>query len=123
MNEYFPLKGPARRPTPKRKHKLQMHSLRKEQIRALNADYGEFRLENRMGYISQHSPRGEDAAGRRQPSMINEDLLIIGNVKSPGRLHINGEVQRAVQCDSLLLGERASLLGDVTAEEVIVDGT
>ena len=79
-----------------------------------------------MGYISQHSSRAKDltlAAGRGQPSIINEDLLVIGNVKSPGRLHIDGEVLGAVQCDSLLLGGRASLLGDVTAEEVIVNGT
>ena len=77
-----------------------------------------------MGYISQHS-RAEDltaAAGQRQPCIINEDLLIVGNVKSPGRLHIDGDVRGSIRCDSLLLGEKASLLGDVTAEEVIVNG-
>jgi cytoskeletal protein CcmA (bactofilin family) len=60
---------------------------------------------------------------RAQTSKIDEGLSIVGNIKSPGGLHIDGEVKGAVECDSLLLGKEANLLGDVTVEEVTIKGS
>jgi cytoskeletal protein CcmA (bactofilin family) len=61
-------------------------------------------------------------SGEGLPSMINKDLSIVGNVTFKGELHIDGQIQGAVYCSSLVLGENSRLNGDVIAEDVIVRG-
>lgn len=56
-------------------------------------------------------------------SSISEELVINGNVQSKGDLHLKGHVQGDVQCHALLVAERAQINGNVTAEEVVIQGT
>ena len=55
-------------------------------------------------------------------STISEDLTITGNVTSKGALHLDGQVQGDVHCVALVLGESATLEGNVTAEDVVIRG-
>ena len=55
-------------------------------------------------------------------STIGEDLRITGNVSSKGEIHLDGEVHGDVSCVSLVLGESATLEGNVTAEDVVIRG-
>jgi cytoskeletal protein CcmA (bactofilin family) len=55
-------------------------------------------------------------------STIGEDLRITGNVLSKGEIHLDGEVQGDVSCVALVLGESATLEGNVTAEDVVIRG-
>jgi cytoskeletal protein CcmA (bactofilin family) len=55
-------------------------------------------------------------------STIGEDLRITGNVSSKGEIHLDGEVHGDVSCVALVLGESATLEGNVTAEDVVIRG-
>jgi cytoskeletal protein CcmA (bactofilin family) len=55
-------------------------------------------------------------------STIGEDLRITGNVSSKGEIHLDGEVHGDVSCVALVLGESATLKGNVTAEDVVIRG-
>ena len=48
-------------------------------------------------------------SGEDMPSMINKDLSIVGNVTFKGELHIDGQIQGAVHCSSLVLDENSRL--------------
>ena len=56
------------------------------------------------------------------PSIIGEDLTIIGNVASKGEIQIDGEIQGDIRCSSLLLSDKAQLRGSVVAEDIVVRG-
>ncbi|MEG6509324.1 polymer-forming cytoskeletal protein [Methyloligella sp. 2.7D] len=56
------------------------------------------------------------------PSIIGEDLTIIGNVISKGEIQVDGEIQGDVKCVSLLLGEKSRVSGGVIADDVVVRG-
>ena len=55
-------------------------------------------------------------------STIGEDLRITGNVSSKGEIHLDGEVHGDVSCVALVLGDSATLEGNVTAEDVVIRG-
>ena len=56
------------------------------------------------------------------PSIIGEDLMIVGNVTSNGEIQVDGEIQGDVHCGSLLLGETSKITGSVIAEDIVVRG-
>src|SRR6476660_4876849 len=55
-------------------------------------------------------------------STIGRDLRITGNVSSKGEIHLDGHVNGDVSCVALVLGETATLEGNVTAEDVVIRG-
>jgi cytoskeletal protein CcmA (bactofilin family) len=55
-------------------------------------------------------------------STIGEDLRITGNVSSKGEIHLDGHVNGDVSCVALVLGETATLEGNVIAEDVVIRG-
>lgn len=61
-------------------------------------------------------------SGKSGPSIIGEDLTINGNVISKGEVQIDGEVQGDVHCNSLVVGDKATISGGVLAEDVIIRG-
>ena len=71
--------------------------------------------------ISQQSTRPRDSSAP-SVSTIGEDLTILGDVISKGKLHLDGHVQGDVHCLSLVLGENSQLEGSVIAEDVVVQG-
>ena len=61
-------------------------------------------------------------ASKMVPSIIGEDLTIIGNVTSKGEIQIDGEIQGDIRCSSLLLSDKAQVRGSVVAEDIVVRG-
>ena len=62
------------------------------------------------------------AASKMVPSIIGEDLSISGNVTSKGEIQVDGEIQGDIHCGSLLLGDKAQVIGSVIAEDIVVRG-
>jgi cytoskeletal protein CcmA (bactofilin family) len=80
--------------------------------------------ESRIGLETGVALGKASAKDSREPlsSTINKDLSIVGNVTFKGELHIDGQIQGAVYCSSLVLGESSRINGDVIAEDVIIRG-
>ncbi|MFZ5834437.1 MAG: bactofilin family protein [Pseudomonadota bacterium] len=66
-------------------------------------------------------------AGRRQGrdpvSLISADLLVTGNLVSPGDLQVDGTVEGDIHCQSLTIGLTATVTGNITAADVLIRGT
>jgi len=62
------------------------------------------------------------SASKMVPSIIGEDLTITGNVTSKGEIQVDGEIQGDIHCNSLLLGDKSQVRGEVVAEEIVVRG-
>ncbi len=73
------------------------------------------------GMIKTEAPKIEvtDSLSR---SVIGKDLTIVGNAFSRGEIHVNGDFQGDIQCASLVVGERAKIVGALVADEIIVGG-
>ena len=56
------------------------------------------------------------------PSIISGDLTVTGTLVSSGEVQIDGRVEGDVRAASLVIGEKASISGDVYADEAIVRG-
>jgi cytoskeletal protein CcmA (bactofilin family) len=61
-------------------------------------------------------------ASKMVPTIIGEDLTIIGTVISKGEIQVDGEIEGDIRCGSLLLGDKAQVRGGVAAEDVVVRG-
>ena len=62
------------------------------------------------------------SASKMVPSIIGEDLTIRGNVTSKGEIQVDGEIEGDIRCGSLLVGDKARVMGGVVAEDVVVRG-
>jgi cytoskeletal protein CcmA (bactofilin family) len=56
------------------------------------------------------------------PSVLSSDLTILGNVRSSGDIQVEGTVEGDVRAQMLIVGETATVKGEVVAEEVVVHG-
>jgi cytoskeletal protein CcmA (bactofilin family) len=63
------------------------------------------------------APRPKPAA-----SVLSSDLTITGNVLTSGDIQIEGIVEGDIRAHTLVVGESATVKGEVIAEEVIVHG-
>ncbi len=72
------------------------------------------------------SGKDKTATGRRQGrepvSLISADLLVTGNLVSPGDLQIDGVVEGDIHCQSLTIGASASVTGNIIASDVLIRG-
>ena len=75
----------------------------------------------RTGMIKTEAPKIE-VADSLSRSVIGKDLTIVGNAFSRGEIHVNGDFQGDIQCASLVVGERAKIVGALVADEIIVGG-
>lgn len=55
-------------------------------------------------------------------SVLSSDLVITGNVRSSGDIQIEGNVEGDIRAQTLIVGETATVKGEVIAEEVVVHG-
>lgn len=55
-------------------------------------------------------------------SVLSSDLTIIGNVKSSGDIQVEGTVEGDIRSHVLVVGESATVKGEIVAEEVVVNG-
>ena len=61
-------------------------------------------------------------APRGAPSLISADLSVTGTLAADGDIQIDGNLEGDVRCTSLVIGEKASIQGEVVAEDVVVRG-
>ncbi|MEM8771650.1 MAG: polymer-forming cytoskeletal protein [Pseudomonadota bacterium] len=56
------------------------------------------------------------------PSIISADVVMRGNINSSGEIQFDGSLEGDVKAGSLIIGEKASVKGEVICETVIVRG-
>jgi cytoskeletal protein CcmA (bactofilin family) len=56
------------------------------------------------------------------PSIISPDLKVIGNLETEGDLQIEGTVEGDIRAHLLTIGEKATIRGEIVAEDVVVNG-
>ena len=64
----------------------------------------------------------EAAANRSVPSIISNNLNVVGNLKTEGEIQVDGTVEGNVTGRSLVIGERARVVGEIVADDVVVRG-
>ncbi|NNE41242.1 MAG: polymer-forming cytoskeletal protein [Marinicaulis sp.] len=56
------------------------------------------------------------------PSIISADVIMQGNVNSAGEIQFDGSLEGDIKAGSLIIGEKASVKGEVMCETVTVRG-
>jgi len=56
-------------------------------------------------------------------TLIGQDSLIRGEIISKGVVRLDGSLEGSIQADYLILGKTGSVKGDMSAREIVVDGT
>jgi len=57
-----------------------------------------------------------------EPTVISEDLTIIGNVRSKGKVTLDGTIQGDLHCASLVVSDKGEIIGGIVADEVVIHG-
>ncbi len=56
------------------------------------------------------------------PSVLSSDLEITGNIKTTGDVQVEGKIDGDIRAHLLTVGEGATIKGEVTADDVVVNG-
>ncbi len=56
------------------------------------------------------------------PSIISDDLQITGTVVAEGEIQLDGQIEGDVRAGALTVGEKASIRGEIVAEQITVRG-
>ena len=59
---------------------------------------------------------------RTAPSIISSDLVVHGNLTATGDIQVDGTVEGDIRSQSLTIGEKASINGEVVAEDIVIRG-
>lgn len=59
---------------------------------------------------------------RSAPSILSADVVVVGNLTSGGDIQIDGTIEGDVRSVSLTIGDKATINGEIVADEVIVRG-
>ena len=62
-------------------------------------------------------------SGPNVPSLISADVMIKGSVSAQGEVQFDGTLEGDIRAKSLMIGESATVKGEVIAEKVRVAGT
>ncbi|MEM1386112.1 MAG: polymer-forming cytoskeletal protein [Pseudomonadota bacterium] len=63
------------------------------------------------------------AAKAKPPaSTLSADLTIVGNIKTTGDIQVEGTVEGDIRAHVLTIGEGATVKGEVTADDVVING-
>lgn len=67
---------------------------------------------------------GASAPHKAKPaaSVLAADIAITGNVRSSGDIQIEGSLEGDIRAQTLIVGESATVKGEVVAEDVVVHG-
>ncbi|WBQ12206.1 polymer-forming cytoskeletal protein [Hyphomonadaceae bacterium BL14] len=58
----------------------------------------------------------------KAPSILAQDIVIIGSIASAGEVQIDGRVEGDVRAGSLMIGQNAVVKGDIIADTLAVHG-
>ncbi|MEX0643908.1 MAG: polymer-forming cytoskeletal protein [Parvularculaceae bacterium] len=56
------------------------------------------------------------------PSIISADVVMRGNINSAGEIQFDGTLEGDIKAGSLIIGEKASVKGEIVCESVMVRG-
>lgn len=59
---------------------------------------------------------------RTAPSIISTDLVVHGNLTATGDIQVDGTVEGDIRSQSLTIGEKASINGEIVAEDIVIRG-
>ncbi len=59
---------------------------------------------------------------RSTPSVLSADLTVTGNIKTAGDVQIEGTVEGDIRAHQLIVGETATIKGEIVADEIVVNG-
>jgi cytoskeletal protein CcmA (bactofilin family) len=60
--------------------------------------------------------------GARAGSILRADLIVKGTLLAAGDVQLDGKLEGDVRASRLIVGEKAIIIGDVSAEEAIIHG-
>jgi cytoskeletal protein CcmA (bactofilin family) len=72
--------------------------------------------------VEQSSSLSRKSNGGQTRSVIDAWLTITGNLESEGEVQVDGEIHGDIRCAHLTIGRDATVVGNITAEEVVVRG-
>lgn len=59
---------------------------------------------------------------RSNPSVLSSDLTVKGNITTAGDVQIEGNVEGDIRAHQLIVGETATIKGEIVADEIVVNG-
>ena len=65
---------------------------------------------------------GKRTGTRSVPSIISGDLVVHGNLTATGDIQVDGTVEGDIRSQSLTIGEKASITGEIVAEDIVIRG-
>jgi cytoskeletal protein CcmA (bactofilin family) len=74
-------------------------------------------VEPRASFAPATPPKPKPA-----PSVLSSDITITGNLRSSGDIQIEGTVEGDVRSQVVIIGESATVRGEVVGDEVVVHG-
>lgn len=77
---------------------------------------------NTKAELRPSQPPAETRAAKPSPSILSSDLLITGNIQSSGDIQVEGQIEGDIRSQTLIVGETATVKGEIAAHEVIVHG-
>jgi len=72
--------------------------------------------------LGGYKPSMELTSNSAKPSIISEEVVLTGNIKTPGALHIEGTVIGDLEVTSLVIGPTGSLQGNVSCRILNIRG-
>jgi cytoskeletal protein CcmA (bactofilin family) len=66
--------------------------------------------------------QGKRPGTRTAPSIISNDLVVHGNMTATGDIQVDGTVEGDIRSQSLTIGEKASITGEIVAEDIVIRG-
>ena len=70
-------------------------------------------------------PASAAAASRPRtssPSVLSADLTVKGNIQTQGDIQVEGTIEGDIRAHQLVVGESATIRGEIVAEEIVVNG-
>lgn len=71
---------------------------------------------------NEEKPKAGERKPSGVPSVISEDMQVLGNIISHGMLDIDGQIEGNVKCHTATIRPNGRVRGDMQAEEVHVHG-
>lgn len=81
-----------------------------------------FSKNSRTSEVAAAQPQSRPRSGRAAPSIISADMVLVGNITAGGDIQIDGTVEGDIHSTSLTIGDKATINGEIIADEVVVRG-
>lgn len=65
---------------------------------------------------------GASSSNDMPPCAIGADFMIEGNISCQGTAQVDGRLKGNIECENLVVGRNAHILGDIRAADVVVYG-